>query len=183
MGYPLAYILFAVGTLIAISGAAKLPEQTGGWPDTLAVFIVGAVISAAGLVLWRYMLAATKKAAVKAEADSPTQGGALELLAGVLEPARTLQAEIDKLDGTTITQRIDVLLETYVLPFAEVRQTVIDRFGMAKGAEILITVAYGERMLNRVWSAASDGHLPEAMASLPEAIDALDEAHQLAQAA
>ena len=40
----------------------------------------------------------------------------------------------------------------------------------AKGAEILLDVAYGERMLNRVWSAASDGHHQEALNSISESL-------------
>ena len=42
-----------------------------------------------------------------------------------------------------------------------------------------MTVAYGERMLNRTWSAAADEHLPEARAVLPDAVDALEEAARL----
>jgi hypothetical protein len=52
-------------------------------------------------------------------------------------------------------------------------------FGMAKGAEILVTVAHGERILNRVWSAASDDHLPEAVKCYDEAFSALQEAKEL----
>ena len=50
---------------------------------------------------------------------------------------------------------------------------------MEKGAEILVTLAFGERMMNRVWSAAADGHLPEATASLNESTDAFIEAAAL----
>jgi hypothetical protein len=64
-----------------------------------------------------------------------------------------------------------------------VRRKIIDRLGMSKGSEILVVVAYGERMLNRVWSAASDGHLPEARSSYPEARAAFHQAQDLATAA
>ena len=47
---------------------------------------------------------------------------------------------------------------------------------MDKGAEVLVVVAYGERMLNRVWSAAGDEHLLEARTCLPEAQEAFAEA-------
>ena len=78
------------------------------------------------------------------------------------------------MEQEAINQRADELLETWVLPFAEVRQTIIQRFGMEEGADVLVTVAYGERMLNRVWSASADGHPQEARACLPEAIAAFE---------
>ena len=51
-----------------------------------------------------------------------------------------------------------------------------DLIGMSHGAEILVATAYGERMLNRVWSAAADGYLEEARSSFREASSAFDEA-------
>ena len=54
---------------------------------------------------------------------------------------------------------------------------------MERGAEILVTAAYAERMLNRVWSASADGHLPEAGASLTEAAEAIQQTAELAAAA
>ena len=55
--------------------------------------------------------------------------------------------------------------------------------GHGVGKEILVTAAYAERMLNRVWSAAADGHGPEASASLVEAVGAMKETAALAAAA
>ena len=75
--------------------------------------------------------------------------------------------------------RVDALLDDYVLPMGESRQQFIDRYGMEKGAELLVTLAFGERMLNRVWSAAADGHLPEAVSSLEESAEAFEEAVSL----
>ena len=103
------------------------------------------------------------------------------LLADVQSPLDELLADVGEFETHEICDRVDDILAKYVLPFAEVRRGVIDRLGMEKGAEILVVVAYGERMLNRVWSAASDGHLPEAMSVLPDAIAAFNEAAELAK--
>ena len=83
---------------------------------------------------------------------------------------------IETLDPEALTERVDSLLNEFVLPFAQVRQVLVDRLGMEKGAETLVIVAFGERLLNRVWTAAADGHLPEARACFPEAYDAFVEA-------
>jgi hypothetical protein len=86
---------------------------------------------------------------------------------------------MDRHSETQICVEVDKILNTLVLPFAEVRQTIIDMFGMSQGANLLVVVAYGERNLNRVWSAASDGHLPEARSVLPDVISAFEEATEL----
>ena len=48
---------------------------------------------------------------------------------------------------------------------------------MDEGAQILVTMAYGERMLNRAWSASADGHIQEARGCIPEALAAFEEAY------
>jgi hypothetical protein len=52
---------------------------------------------------------------------------------------------------------------------------------MDRGAEILVVIAFGQRMLNRVWSAAADRHLPEARSCYPDAVEALEEAADMAR--
>lgn len=164
---------FGIGILLAIAGAAKLPAKMGEYPDSWPIFAAGAALAVVGLVLWR--IGAAKEA--KANAMSGGDGqDPVKLLRDLVPATDTLVAEMDTLDHAGTCDRVDVLLDTYVLPFAEVRQRMIDRFGMGPGAEILVTLAYGERMLNRAWSAASDGHLPEARAVIPDARDAFQEA-------
>lgn len=180
----IAWALFGVGTAIAISGGAKLPAEGSDWPDTVRMFLVGALLAAVGVFLWRKAMQAEKKANLSAAVSGDSaKPSAFKLLADAMEPSKQLQSAAADLDEAALTKKVDELLETYILPFAEVRQTVIDRFGMTTGAEILVTVAYGERMLNRVWSAASDGHLPEARACVPEAVDALVQAQDLIERA
>jgi hypothetical protein len=169
--------LFGLGIMIAISGGAKVPEKMGEWPDSWPVFLVGAIMALIGVVLWRRVKAAERRA-VAAE-QSGGEHDPFTYLADVLAPARTLGEEIGGLETHAICDRVDVLLETYILPLAEVRERVMDTLGMDRGAEVLITIAYGERMLNRVWSAAGDGHKPEALSVYPDALSALEEAQQL----
>jgi len=170
--------LFTIGIIIAISGGAKLPEEGQDWPDSVPIFLVGAALSVVGLVGWR-------RAAAQAASDPTGASGAdpFVLLESVLAPARALLDDLEGLSHQQLCDRVDGLLQEYILPFAEVRQGVINRLGMKEGAEILVVIAYGERMLNRVWSAAADGHLPEATAVYPDALQAFEEAARLARAA
>ena len=52
----------------------------------------------------------------------------------------------------------------------------MDLLGQSNGAEVLLKIAYAERMLNRTWSAQSDGHPPEAKASLQDSLNHYQEA-------
>ena len=141
------------------------------FPDTMRVFVGGALLGLLGLVLWRLgQKAETAEAAsigTEDQADDP-----IALLRSLQQPARKLAAEIDSLGSEEILERLDELNERFVLPFAEARMRVIDRKGMSVGADILATAAVGERMLNRTWSAAADGHLQEARSAYDEAVEA-----------
>ena len=165
-------LLFFVGILIAISGSAKMPAEGATYPDTMGIFFVGAVLAIIGTILWR--IAVGKKASEQLQQSNETD--ALSLLRNLMEPARQLRDEIQGLDTDAICERVDQLLNSFILPFADNRQQVIIRLGMDTGAELLVTMAYGERMLNRTWSAASDGYPAEALSVYPDAVDAFEEA-------
>ena len=170
------FIIFSVGIILAIVGASKAPAEGSAWPDTVPVFLAGALLAAVGLALWRRATAATARAEA---ASSESANDPYALLSGIIEPINALKDDLDGLDAQTLGARIDELLNEFVLPFAEVRQVLVNRLGMEKGAEVLVVVAFGERLLNRVWTAAADGHLPEAKACFPEAYEAFTEAHAL----
>ena len=167
------FLIFIVGIATAISGGAKMPIDGTKWPDTVPLFLVGCVISILGLVIWRKAVAAE---ASSAEANGEKRD-AVSILAELMEPAKKLAAEIDSLEAEAINARADALLETYILPFAEDRNSVLQKYGMDVGADVLCTMAFGERMLNRVWSASADGHVVEARNSFPQALAAFELAH------
>lgn len=164
--------LFASGLLVAVTAAAKAPAKVGDWPDTWPIFVGGALVSIIGLLLWR-----RAAAAATAQAVGDTSGlDPVGLLRDLQAPLQAFESEIGELDCAQIVERVDAILAKFVLPFANVRHLLVARFGMEQGAEVLVTIAYGERLLNRVWSAAADGHAGEARACLPEAGAAFREA-------
>ncbi len=87
--------------------------------------------------------------------------------------------DIDNLDGVNMARRVSFLLDKYLLPFAAARQEVILMLGQYKGVEVLVAVAQGERLLNRMYSAASDDHVIEAMATYPKALMAIENAYRM----
>lgn len=193
------FLIFVVGIMIGISAGAKLsparletdPQAAGElsrWPDTIPEFGLGIAVAAAGLTLW-WRVVLKDRAAARVAADGSGEGselGPVQLVGQLQQPLKDLEEDIDSLDGPELCSRVESLVDQFVTPLAEGRQRFVDRFGLAGGSEALNATAFGERMLNRVWSAAADGHLEEARSSFTEVIAAFRQAdetvNRLAQA-
>lgn len=152
------------------------------FPSTSLYFWIAMAAAAVGCILWRVgkTKEARANAAAMAQSDS-MDGNPFALLRTMIAPTRALAAEIDELTESQIMLRVDELLSTYVLPFGDVRTKVTETLGMSTGAEILVVVAYGERMLNRAWTAASDGHAHESRKVFPDVVAAFEKAQALAE--
>ena len=63
--------------------------------------------------------------------------------------------------------------------FAEARETMIHIFGMQGYADVMSAFAAGERYINRVWSASTDGYIDEVHQYLEKARNQFVEANGL----
>jgi hypothetical protein len=73
-----------------------------------------------------------------------------------------LRNQVGKLAPGKIVQFIDGELADDLRTFAEGRESIIPRFGLAVYADVMTQFAAGERYINRAWSAAVDGYVDEA---------------------
>jgi len=168
-------ILFAVGLLLAVIGAAKAPSEGVQWPDTWPLFVGGWVLGCIGVVIWRISTSSQKE-------DFESGADVLAILQTLNQKLQEESVQWYALESCTeLNQKIESFQKEYVVPFSLNRNQFITRLGMEAGAEIIITCSYGERMLNRVWSASADAHLPEALSSLKEATQAFSLAVQQLQ--
>jgi len=167
-----ASAVYVLGVMVAISAAAKVPDKGTSWPDTLPLFAGGIAVSLAGLVAWRVLLRGRRGGA---GGDSQSVGQIFTQIQDARREARAIDEDWDRLDGDSVRKRLDCILLEFTTPVVENRDQLIRRYGMRQGAELILQLSLGERNLNRVWSAAADGHLPEAHASLLVAAAALDE--------
>jgi hypothetical protein len=177
------FVIFVFGIIVAISAGAKLPvESVDGtssrFPDTLGAFAGGAVVCVIGLTLWWKVVLEERRAARTAAGgdESAADTNPVTIIQQLQQSLNSILDDLDSLAESDLQLRIDTTIDNHVTPLAESRHRIIDRFGMSHGAEILVATAYGERMLNRVWSAAADGYLEEARSSFREASSAFDEA-------
>lgn len=174
----LASLVFGLGIIIAISGAAKVAPQPGAWPNTLPTFFAGAALALLALIIWR---AKTAKA-VAANATS-TKTASIEnplvSLNNLSNAACLLEQKASTLNNDEFCKQIEELTERHLTPFVESKNQIIAQLGLNKGSELIIATASGERLLNRAWSAAADGHKFEAEKSLRHATQALKDASRL----
>ncbi len=168
-------LLFIIGIIIALICAAKLPAIGEKWSDMLFLYGGGVALSLVGLLLFNLHHTSQNKC-TSSKHDCP---GGMALLQELLVEMQHLGQDIDNLDGMKIATRVTVLLDKYVLPFATVQQELLLMLGQNQCVKILVTVAQCERLLNRMWSAASDGYVNEAIATYPKALAEIEEAYSV----
>jgi hypothetical protein len=166
-------ILFLIGGVAAISAAAKSPAQVGGFPDTMGLFAGGMALGLVGLLLWRKNDSLLVKESLTTQSNDKNSVSAIDLLKSSVAPTKKLVETISTLENKQICVEVDKILDECILPFVDQRKTFTDILGLEKGSELLLDMAYTERMFNRTWSAASDDHKPEAISSLNDAYSAL----------
>ena len=147
----------------------------GRWSEAW-IFGVSMLGLLAGGVLFRRE---THREIMAHAADSRSGAGSpQQQLDGACQDIRRLLDEIPALpadqQGLEIRGRIDTIVATQLAPFAAARTELTGRFGVAGHARLMDGFAAAERQLNRAWSAAADEVLPEAIASLENALASLE---------
>jgi len=163
-------LFFVVGVILAISSGAKVPEPGKTYPDTLGTFALGMALSIAGLILWRHIEKLLVRENIKAHMEDEATNPLL-LLQNTYYGVKELHQSYDQMSDKEVCDKIDEIEESSIIPFVEKRKTLNDLLGQDHGSELQLIVAYGERMLNRVWSAVSDGHRPEGKSCLNESLE------------
>ena len=171
--------LFIVGIIVALISAAKLPVTGTDWSNMLPLYVGAVIVSLLGLLLlhWHRLLPGKNRHTCSKHTISET----IELLQRLLTEMRCLGEYINSSDGVQITTRVNTLLDKYLLPFVANQQKYLLELDQYKGLNVLVAIAQSERLLNRMWSAASDGNINEAVKTYPKALTAIKKAHNLCQ--
>lgn len=130
-----------------------------------------APILAVGLVgLWIYR----KAAHAQTRAGDLLAGNISTLessLGNILANLEDLHARGDDLPVYEARFEIDRLFREDLNNFAEARESMIHVFGIQNYADVMSNFAAGERYINRVWSASTDGYVDEVRTYLERARD------------
>lgn len=159
--------LLVLGTVVASLGGARLPEA-----DHL-VSGVGVAMLVGGLVAMRL---AARTAAGDAQAERGGEGDPLALLRGLPEQIAPLREQATTLELPRLVDAIGEVVRRHFSPLSENAPSLLPRLGPDLFSRVLGPYARAERSIARAWSAASDGHREESVASLDQAHSLLAEA-------
>jgi len=148
------------------------------------------LLSAAGLIIGSLMVRFADKAAVAAAGAKGQPGGIEgapaqpegpdvafdEIRAGVESVRRAIREATDDDERLrVIVDRLGEAQRIHIPAFVEGRVSLVARLGLGGYAELMDRFARMERAVNRCWSAAADGVLPESLRQLEQIPGLLDE--------
>jgi len=164
-------LLLVISAFLCGSFLAVLDPITLNWSLMVPVLVVGGI----GLILHRKAVHSTSRAGDLLSGNIVHLGDSLDNILGNLE---AIQSRDEELPTYEARFEIDRLFREDLDNFAEARESMVHVFGLQNYADVMSNFAAGERYINRVWSASTDGYVDEVRMYLERARDQFREAHQ-----
>lgn len=165
---------YALITLGFLGGAYAIVAQTEG--VSLVPYVIATAIGVAGVVIVRIGLR-------REASHEETMITNLEAVDTHLREIRSRVTDLDnrkqEIDVYTVHALIDSSLPVHLDSVAQARMSVAHRFGLQSYADLMNPFAAGERYINRVWSASTDGYIDEVHEYLGLAREQFDEAYEV----
>jgi hypothetical protein len=149
MGRLLVIVAFVGGAYLA-----SLDAESVNWLLFAPLMLVGAV----GVVLVKRAARAAANHGDRLASDRGTLAASLDNIIGQLEQ---LAADKDRIPTYEMRFEIDRRLREDLENFAAARDSMKSLFGLQAYADVMSDFAAGERYINRVWSASTDGYQDE----------------------
>ncbi len=147
---------------LAAALATVLDENAVRWLWYVSALMVGA----AGVTVIRINDARQNKTEHHVASRIETVVRSLEKIATNI---KQLNAEKQSINAYDMRHRIDELFIDDLEMFVDARESIGHRYGLNAYADVMSSFAAGERYLNRVWSASTDGYIDEVYAYLDKA--------------
>lgn len=151
-------IAFILVIIAFLAGAylASLDEKTMNWTYFIPVMLVGYI----GAFLYKR---AAHEAAKHGDLLQNNKQVLIDSLDNVLKNLEALNGRKDQVPTYEMRFEIDKLFREDLINFADARDSMKHLFGIQHYADIMSSFAAGERYINRVWSASTDGYVDEVM--------------------
>ena len=170
-GYMMIIIAFMGGALMTSLDPRSLP-----WSGFIPLLVFGF----GGLWLVKREHHSAARSDHKLGDDIAEMSLRLERIVDNLE---SLAAKKNELPTYEARFEIDRLFREDLDAFAEIRESMQHKFGLRQYADIMSAFAAGERYINRVWTASTDGYVDEVIMYLDKAAAQLHEAKEKFNAA
>lgn len=151
----LGYLLLIAGFLGA-TYFASLDALIINWTYFVPMIVVGAV----GVVMIR------RSRHASARADHVLHGNRQvleESLSRIVENLATLKGRKDAIPTYEMRFEIDRLFRDDLRLFVDARDSLVHLYGLQAYADVMSAFAAGERYVNRIWSASTDGYKDEVL--------------------
>jgi hypothetical protein len=163
-------LLLVFGAFLAGSFLSVLDPLTMNWTYMAPVLLVGVV----GLWMHRKASHGESRADHKLSGNIDTLGRSLDNILANLESLHGRKADLPTYEARF---EIDKLFRDDLNNFAEARESMIHVFGIQNYADVMSNFAAGERYINRVWSASTDGYVDEVNKYIDRSLEQFMEAH------
>ena len=163
-------LLLVIASFLAGAFLSVLDPRQVDWGYMIPVLMAGVI----GLGIYRKAQREESRAGHRLAGDI----GILEkCLANILANLEELNQRGDGLPVYDARFEIDRLFRDDLNNFAEARKSMIHVFGIQNYADVMSNFAAGERYINRVWSASTDGYVDEVREYLDRARNQFTEGH------
>lgn len=156
---------------MALISALKLPADNELCSDMLPIYIIAIIFALISILLLYWQ----QKKNQKLNTKNYNKSAIIKLLPQLYIEMQLFEKEIHLANTTIIIEKVNYFLDNYLIPASQNKLTC-NKYGMIK---IVLAIALCERYLNRVWSAASDNNIQEAIAAYNNAINAAQEVDNL----
>jgi len=164
-------LLMVMASFLAGSFISVLDPREVEWAWMAPILLLGV------LGLWMH-----RKALHGVTRSGHRLAGNMEILArsldNILANLEALNERGDDLPVYDARFEIDRLFREDLNNFAEARESMIHVFGIQNYADVMSNFAAGERYINRVWSASTDGYADEVRSYLERAMKQFTEGHR-----
>ncbi|TQV88113.1 hypothetical protein [Aliikangiella coralliicola] len=166
IGYILIMVSFLSGSFLTALDPTKI-----NWVYFVPALIVGFI----GLAMLKSENKKAAQADHKLEDDLKLMDDSLQKIVANLQQLNQQREELPTYEARF---EIDRRFREDLDHFANVRESMRHLFGLQTYADIMSAFAAGERYVNRVWSASTDGYVDEVKMYLTKAYDQFVEAQQ-----
>jgi hypothetical protein len=166
-----SYLFLVAGFLAAAFFAVEQREGV-----SVGNFLLAMAVGVFGVVVLRLD---KRREATHAETIRANIEAIERSLASVVEKARALDETKAATDVYQLRHVIDREFPDDLDAFVQARYSLVHSFGLQAFADVMNPFAAGERYLNRVWSASTDGYVDEAHAYVTKAHEQFEQALEI----
>ena len=150
-------LILVIGAFLAGAFMTSLDSEEVKWMIFVPIVVVGFTAA----ILYRQ---ASNNAAKSGDLLQNNKQVLIKSLDNILRNLESLNGRKENIPTYEMRFEIDKLFRDDLMDFADARESMKYLFGIQKYADIMSSFAAGERYINRVWSASTDGYVDEVLA-------------------